>query len=88
MRVELILALDLYRREGRNPSRKSIAELSDLLRAIPIEPELGARPAFRNSSAVILKVSNSVALDPAAEAKSMSRGRRGGRKVWDEFSDD
>ena len=42
LRDELILALDLYYREGPNAAQSSLDELSDTLRAIPIEPHLAA----------------------------------------------
>jgi 5-methylcytosine-specific restriction protein A len=74
LRDELILALDLYRREGRNPSEGSVQELSAVLRSIPIEPQLAAEPRFRNPTGVRLKVSNFVAIDPGAETMGMSRG--------------
>lgn len=61
---ELILALDLYRREGRNPPASAVKELSDLLRAIPIESELAADPTFRNPNGVQLKIYNFVSIDP------------------------
>jgi hypothetical protein len=67
LRDEIIVALDLYRREGRNPSEEGVAKVSDLLRSIPIESHLGTDPKFRNRTGVRLKVSNFVALDPGAE---------------------
>jgi len=42
----VVLALDLYRREGRNPSVEALEEVSRLLREFPIEEhwaELEAR---------------------------------------------
>ncbi|MEA2332471.1 MAG: 5-methylcytosine-specific restriction enzyme [Thermoleophilaceae bacterium] len=88
LRDELILALDLYQREGRNPSAPAVEELSNLLRAIPVEPELASEPTFRNLAGVRLKVSNFVAIDPSAEAVGMTRGGRGDQAVWDEFGTD
>ena len=82
------MALDLYKREGRNVPMSMISELSDLLRSIPVEPELANDPKFRNPNAVQLKVYNFVALDPNAVTEGMSRGGRGDREVWDEFGDD
>src|SRR5262249_33523083 len=88
LRDELILALDLYRREGRNPSEESVQELSDVLRSIPIEQQLADAARFRNPTGVRLKVSNFVAIDPDAETRGMSRGGRGDQIVFDEFWDD
>ena len=88
LRDELLLALDLYRRGGRNPSKTEVQKVSALLRAIPIEQDLAADAKFRNPAAVYLKVSNFVAIDPAAETAGMSRGGRGDQEVWDEFAAD
>lgn len=88
LRDELILALDLYRAEGRTPPRESVEQLSDLLRSIPIEPELAASPRFRNTAGVQLKIYNFVAIDPEGEIEGMSRGGRGDQAVMDEFWDD
>jgi 5-methylcytosine-specific restriction protein A len=85
LRDELILALDLYRREGRSPTHDSVEALSRLLRAIPIEPELAQNPSFRNFAAVTLKVSNFVAIDPSATTKGMSRGGRADAEVFRDF---
>lgn len=85
LRDEIILALDLYRREGRNPSEAGVAEVSDLLRSIPIESHLAEAPTFRNRTGVRLKVSNFVALDPGAETAGMSRGSRLDKEVFDEY---
>jgi 5-methylcytosine-specific restriction protein A len=88
LRDEIILAFDLYRREGRNPSQASVAEVSTQLRSIPIEPHLADDPRFRNTVGVRMKVSNLVALDPDAETEGMSRGSRLDAEVFAEFKDD
>lgn len=88
LRDELILALDLYMREGRNPPRASLERLSGVLRAIPIEPELAENGNFRNPSAVGLKIYNFVALDPSTDNVGMTRGGQGDARVWDTFSGD
>jgi 5-methylcytosine-specific restriction protein A len=88
MRDELILALDLYVREGPNPSGEAKNELSALLRSIPIEPELAENPRFRNRPGVALKVSNFAAIDPNEAVEGMSHGGRGDQEVWDEFARD
>ncbi len=85
LRDELILALDLYRREGRNPAAASVTELSHTLRSIPIEIEKADEPGFRNLAGVYLKVANFVAIDPEAETAGMSRGGRGDLEVFNEF---
>lgn len=88
MRDELILALELYGREGQNPSSEAKKELSAVLRSIPVEPELAQDPKFRNSPGVSLKVSNFAALDPDTPIKGMPHGGRGDREVWEEFAND
>ena len=85
LRDEIILALDLYRREGRNPSADAVAELSQQLRSIPIERKLAEDPQFRNPSGVRLKVANLVALDPTTGTKGMTRGSKLDAAVFDAF---
>lgn len=85
LRDEVILALDLYRREGRSPSSSAVAELSEQLRSIPIESHFAEDPKFRNLSGVRLKVSNFVALNPDAETAGMSRGSRLDAEVFREY---
>jgi 5-methylcytosine-specific restriction enzyme A len=86
LRDELILALDLYKKHDRHVPRPEIEQLSSLLRSMPVELQLAGDPAFRNHSAVQLKIFNFVALDPNAETAGMSRGGRLDREVWDEFA--
>lgn len=88
MRDELILALDLYIREGRNPSPESINELSKVLRSIPVEIHLAEDPSFRNQKSVHAKVSNFVSIDPQASTAGMKKGGKGTAEVWDEFASD
>jgi 5-methylcytosine-specific restriction protein A len=85
---ELILALDLYVREGRSPPKASVDQLSSLLRDFPIERELAADPKFRNPPGVQLKIYNFAAIDPASPIAGMPHGGRGDQTVWDEFADD
>jgi 5-methylcytosine-specific restriction protein A len=88
LRDEIILALDLYRREGRNPSGESVTELSRQLRSIPLEKHLADDAHFRNAAAVRLKIANFVALDPNSETQGMSRGSRLDSEVFREFWND
>ncbi|MCD6726891.1 MAG: HNH endonuclease [Solirubrobacteraceae bacterium] len=88
LRDELVLALDLYRREGRNPPKSSVDGLSDLLRTLPVEPELAGDPGFRNANSVQLKIYNFVSIDPDSDIEGMPRIGRGDREVWDEFARD
>jgi 5-methylcytosine-specific restriction enzyme A len=88
LRDESILALDLYLREGKNADRTSRQQVSDLLRAIPIEQELAADPNFRGLNSVGDKLSNFVSLDPGDPAKGLSKHGVIDREVWDDFVGD
>jgi 5-methylcytosine-specific restriction enzyme A len=88
MRDELVLALDLYRRVGRNPSQQTLAEVQALLHAFPVEAHLAGDPSFRTISSVNLKVANFVAIDPQSGIAGMSRGGARDTEVWEEFSGD
>jgi 5-methylcytosine-specific restriction protein A len=86
LRDEVILALDLYRREGRNPSDADLEEVSQQLRAIPIEENWAdENPKFRNPTGVYLKVANFVALDPTTGTKGMTRGSKLDAEVFADF---
>ena len=60
LRDELILALDLYVREGKGANVVARRQVSDLLRAIPIENELTSDAGFRGEKAVAYKLYNFV----------------------------
>jgi 5-methylcytosine-specific restriction protein A len=87
LRDELILALDLYLRDGVGASAQSITALSKTLRAFPIEPELAASLTFRSPASVRRKLANFLAIDPEG-AGGLSHGGRGDRDVWDQFAHD
>jgi len=87
MRDELILALELYMREGRNASIDALDELSGTLRAMPIEQHLAENPRFRNRNAVSLKLYNFNALDPTASNQGLTRGGRRDAEIWQDFAD-
>jgi len=86
LRDELILALDLYLREGHTAPLAARQALSDLLRAFPVEPELAADPQFRSLASVNRKLANFLALDPQGEGGGLDRGGAGTREVWREFA--
>jgi len=88
MRDELILALDLYMREGPNPGTSHADELSEILRAIPIEQERTADPSFRSSKSVTYKLQNFVAVDDSTTRAGFPHGGRADKEVWDEFAHD
>jgi 5-methylcytosine-specific restriction enzyme A len=88
MRDELILALDLYFRAGPNPGAEAAAELSNTLRAIPIEQFRTSNPKFRSPQSITYKLQNFVALDPSLPAAGFPHGGKGDREVWEQFADD
>ncbi len=85
---ELILALNLYTHAGQKPSLAELDELSEVLRSMPIEPELASDPSFRGRDSVYLKLANFTSLDPVAGRKGMTRGGAGDRRVWEEYAHD
>lgn len=85
---ELILALDLYFQRGPNPGAEAAQELSEALRAIPVEPELTANPKFRSPQSVTYKLQNFVAIDPSRSTDGFSHGGKRDREVFDQFASD
>lgn len=85
---ELILALDLYKRRSRSLSKDSreVAELSDVLNALPIHSDRPDRARFRNHNSVYMKLSNFARLDPDYSGRGLSRGNKLERLVWDEYA--
>jgi 5-methylcytosine-specific restriction protein A len=88
LRDELILALDLYVREGAGASPASRQAVSDLLRSIPIEADLVEDPKFRSRQAIAYKLHNFVAIDPAKATAGFPHGAHGDAEVWEEFAAD
>jgi 5-methylcytosine-specific restriction protein A len=86
MRDELILALDLYFQDGRKARKASCEGLSEILRSIPVEPELAEDPKFRNWKAVYAKLQNFTGIDPEWRRKGFSNGSDQDQIVWDDFS--
>jgi 5-methylcytosine-specific restriction protein A len=79
-RDELILALDLYfrhRPDTINKKHPEVAELSEILNALPIHPD---RP---DAARFYMKLCNFLALDPAYQGLGLGAGaawsRRSGR---------
>ena len=88
-RDEVILALDLYMREGRqqlDPRHRKVQELSRLLNTLPIHPPELRETEFRNPAGVSMKLGNFLAVDPAYEGTGLSRGSRLEKEIWDEFA--
>lgn len=88
-RDELILALDLYMRNGLiDDTDPRVIELSELLNRLPLHPLQPDPSRFRNPNGVHLKLANFAALDPAYPGTGMQHGGQRDRHVWDEFNDD
>lgn len=84
---ELILALDLYLRNGLLDDRDPrVVELSELLNSLPIHTTRPDVDRFRNPNGVALKLANFSALDPDYPGMGMRRGGRHDQQVWDRFS--
>jgi 5-methylcytosine-specific restriction protein A len=87
LRDELILVLDLYIREGVSPTQQTQGEMSDLLRKMPIDVELRARPKFRSAGAVAYKLANFASIDPSYQGTGMTHGSVLDNATWSEFHD-
>lgn len=85
---ELVLALDLYVREGLLDDRDPrVVELSELLARLPLHTNRPGLGRFRNPNGVALKLANFAALDPDYHGVGMTRGGRLDAGVWDRFRD-
>lgn len=82
---EIILALDLYLRLGRNvPSPRSpeIQALSVVLRSMPYHIEAAKQPSFRNPDGVGFKLMNLRQLD---SGRGLSNVSKTDRQVWEKY---
>lgn len=85
---EIILALDLYLREGLlDDSDPRVIELSEVLNGLPIHTVRPDAEKFRNPNSVAMKLANLVSLDPSSDAQGLPQGSRRDREVWDRYSD-
>ena len=87
-REEVILALELYLREGRqqvDARHPEVIALSRLLNRLEIHPSERRGEAFRNPAGVSMKLGNFLAVDPAYEGAGLSRGSKLERAIWAEF---
>ena len=81
---ELILALDLYLREGLLDDKdQAVIELSGDLNALTVHSERPDAFRFRNPNGVALKLANFAALDPNYGGRGMTRGGRRDAEVWE-----
>jgi hypothetical protein len=86
---ELLLALDLYLREGiLDEKDPRVVELSALLNRLQIHTDRPDAAVFRNANGVALKLANFAALDPSYRRKGMDRGGRRDAEIWELYSSD
>lgn len=86
---ELILALDLYLREGLlDKTDPAVEDLSRTLNVLTVYPERSELVRFRNPNGVAMKLANLAALDPNFSGKGLTRGGRGDREVWNRYASD
>ena len=84
---ELILALDLYMREGLLDNKdQAVIELSRDLNSLTLHSERPNAARFRNPNAVALKLANFAALDPNYDGRGMTRGGRGDAEQWERYA--
>jgi 5-methylcytosine-specific restriction protein A len=85
----LLLALDLYLREGllddRHPDVIELSHTLNQLSASSIHPDA---ERFRNPNGVAMKLANFASLDPHYGGVALARGSRGDLEVWREFLTD
>jgi hypothetical protein len=81
---ELILALDLYLREGmRGSTDAQVIALSEMLDRLPIHAERPDAVRFRDPNGVALKLAHFAAIDPSIPGKGMQRGGRREKEIWE-----
>ena len=84
---ELILALDLYLREGLLDDKdQAVIELSRDLNTLTLQSERPDAARFRNPNGVALKLANFAALDPNYDGRGMTRGGRRDAEVWERYA--
>lgn len=89
-RDELILALDLYFREGRKqlpPNHPRVQELSKILNKLSIHEGEARDSDFRNMHSVSMKLGNFLSIDPEHTGEGLKQGSKLDRDVWSEFWD-
>jgi len=86
---ELILALDLYRREGQvGDTHPEVVELSRVLNLLPIHQDRGSYGTFRNPNGVAMKLGNFARFDPDYSGVGLQRGGQREEEVWDHYATD
>jgi 5-methylcytosine-specific restriction protein A len=81
---ELILALDVYVREGRqNKTSPHVRELEELMRALPRLPQNDDSP--RSAAAIAMMHSNFASLDPTFSSKGLSGIGEAARTMFERY---
>ena len=83
---ELILALDLYLREGMlNKTHPSVVELSERLNSLTVHAERSDLANFRNPAGVAMKLANFAWIDPSHRG-GLKHGGALDREVWNRYA--
>ncbi|MXX88668.1 MAG: hypothetical protein F4Y68_05380 [Boseongicola sp. SB0665_bin_10] len=84
---ELILALDLYLREGPlSATDQAVVALSNDLKALSVHSERPDELRFRNPNSVKLKLANFAALDSNLAWRGMTRGSKRDAEIWERYA--
>ena len=88
-RDELLLALDLYLREGMLDDKHShVIELSKVLNQLSNNVDHPDSERFRNPNGVAMKLANFASMDPNYPGRALSKWGQGDVQVWTEFQND
>ena len=86
---ELILALDLYLREGLlGPNHPEVIQLSARLNALRLDIERTDELRFRNPNGVALKLANFAAIDPEYPGSGMTAYGKLDAQIWERYAAD
>lgn len=90
VRDEIILAMNLYVREGRRQlpaTHSDVIRLSQILNTLPIHPQSQRDENFRNPNGVSMILGNFLGIDPMHAQPGLSRNNRLQETVWRDFVD-
>lgn len=87
VRDEIILAMDLYVRAGREqlpPGHEEVVRLSQLLNRLPIHPASLRDVNFRNPNGISMILGNFLGIDPLHDHFGLSNNNQMQTAVWNE----
>src|SRR5262245_65367 len=90
VRDEVILALDLYIRAGRQQlpaSHPDVVRLSALLQRLPIHPMAARPPTFRYPEGISMILVNFLGVEPDQDAEGLGRNNHLHHEAWVEYAD-